>query len=105
MDVVVPPGGIVTALGFAVLAVATATSAVLGWRAAVQRRFAEHRLWMLRCFALLCSAVVLRVIGGLTESFGLEGTYPYAAWLSWLAPLVAFEGSRLIRRPVRVRRS
>jgi hypothetical protein len=40
-------------IAFTLLAMLTASCAALGWRAAVLRRFAEHRLWMLRCF-LLC---------------------------------------------------
>lgn len=87
--------GVVAAVGFAVLAVATAACAALGWRAAVRRRFAEHRQWMLRCYALLCSAVLLRAIGGLSEVMDLHWTYPLAAWLSWLLPLAAVEAMRI----------
>jgi len=83
--------GLVAGVGLAVLAVLTAWTAALGWRRALQRRFDAHRAWMLRCFALLCSVVVLRVIGGLSEVLGLDGTYPAACWLSWLLPLAAVE--------------
>lgn len=83
--------GTVAAVGFATLAVATAVCAVQGWRAAVGRRFNQHRRWMLRCFVLLCSAVVLRLIGGLSEILGAEWTYPFAAWASWLVPLIVLE--------------
>ncbi len=85
--------GAIAGFGFAALAAATATCVVFGWRSAVKRRFAEHRRWMLRCFVLLCSAVVLRLIGGLAKFFAVEAewVYPIAAWTSWLVPLVAFE--------------
>jgi uncharacterized membrane protein YozB (DUF420 family) len=85
--------GTVAAIGFAMLAIITAGSVVIGWRAAVQKRFVVHRAWMLRCFFLLCSAVVLRVIGGLATVTGIgsEWSYPAAAWLSWLVPLALFE--------------
>ena len=83
--------GTVAAAGFAILAIVTALCAAMGWRAATQRQFAEHRRWMLRCYVLLCSAVVLRIIGGISEVFAVEGTYPYAAWLSWLVPLFVLE--------------
>lgn len=91
-------GGAVAAVGFAVLAVLTATCAVNGWRLAVRRRFAEHRLWMWRCFLLLCSAVVLRLIGGLAMVTGVGGewSYPVAAWASWLVPLTSYELGRRI---------
>lgn len=85
--------GVVSGAGFATLALATGACAWLGWRTAVKRRFAEHRVWMVRCFLLLCSAVVLRVIGGLATVTGVGSTwsYPLAAWASWLVPLAAFE--------------
>lgn len=88
--------GMVSAAGFAMLAFATGTCATLGWRTAVARKFSEHRRWMERTFILLVSAVVLRVIGGASEVWGLEGTYPWAAWLSWVVPLGALE---LLRVP------
>jgi|GEM_PF-500032 len=86
-------GTFVAAAGFAVLAAATGLFVALGWRAAVQMRFESHRRWMWRCFLLLCSAVVLRLIGGLTSVSGIGGawSYPTAAWVSWLLPLAAYE--------------
>lgn len=89
--------GVVPAAGFATLAMATGVCAALGWRMAVARRFSEHRRWMERTFVLLASAVVLRVIGGASEVWGLEGAYPWAAWLSWLVPLGVLELLRLPR--------
>jgi hypothetical protein len=90
--------GGVAGLGFAGLALATGLCAALGWRTAMQRRFAEHRRWMWRCYLLLCSAVVLRLIGGLATVTGVDGgwTYPLAAWVSWLVPLAAFELGRVV---------
>jgi uncharacterized membrane protein len=95
--------GAVAAVGFATVALVTAFCVAKGWRAAVQRRFEEHRRWMLRCYVLLCSAVVLRVIGGLSEVLGLDGTYPFAAWLSWLLPLLVLELVRLNQSSPRLR--
>ena len=97
--------GGVAALGFATLAVVTVICAAQGWRAAIRRRFDQHRRWMLRCFALLCSAVVLRVIGGLSDVLGLEWTYPFAAWISWLLPLFFLESLRFIPLSPHLRRS
>jgi hypothetical protein len=93
--------GNVAAAGFAALSIATGACVAMGWRAAVQRRFALHRVWMLRCYLLLCSAVVLRVIGGLSLVTGLESDWRYAAtaWASWVAPLAAFELVSARRRP------
>ena len=97
--------GAVAAVGFGTLAVFTAFCAAKGWQLAVQRRFDEHRLWMLRCYLLLCSAVVLRVIGGLSEVLQLYWTYPFAAWLSWLLPLAALELVRATTLSLRLQRS
>jgi hypothetical protein len=83
----------VAGAGFAALSVATGACVAMGWRAAVQRRFAVHRAWMMRCYVLLCSAVVLRVIGGLSLVTGVDGDWQYAAmaWGSWLVPLGVYE--------------
>lgn len=94
--------GTIAAIGFAILAVLTATCSALGWRAAVKRQFPVHRLWMWRCFLLLCSAVVLRLLGGLGTVIGVQSVWfdPIASWSSWLLPLAAFElsGLRVWRR-------
>lgn len=87
--------GVVAGTGFAVLAIFTAVTAAMGWRRATQRRFADHRRWMQRCFALLVSAVVLRIIGGASTVLGATELYPISAWLCWLVPLAALELSRL----------
>jgi len=98
--------GAVAAAGFATLAFATAFCVAKGWRAATQRRFERHRCWMRRGFVLLCSVVVLRTIGGLSEALEVEGTYPFAAWLSWLLPLLVLEflgPNNQFQRPLRHR--
>jgi hypothetical protein len=85
--------GRMAGLGFFLLAMATGLCALMGWRAAVGRRFEEHRRWMWRCFLLLYSAVVVRLIGGLATVTGVDADwiYPLTAWMSWLGPLAAFE--------------
>ncbi|GAC1475267.1 MAG: DUF2306 domain-containing protein [Isosphaeraceae bacterium] len=95
--------GPIAALGLAALAIATATCASLGARAAVARRFTDHRRWMWRCYLLLCSAVVLRLIGGLATVTGMAAPWvdPLATWLCWLGPLAVFE---LRERALAVRR-
>lgn len=96
--------GAVAGAALATLAILTAATTALGWRAAVNRRFAEHRRWMQRSYVLLFSAIVIRMIGGAAEVAGVEGTYPYAVWISWLAPLAILElwrisSSRALRHP------
>jgi uncharacterized membrane protein YozB (DUF420 family) len=92
--------GAVAGIGFSLLAIAAGMCVLAGWRAAVKKRFAEHRRWMLRCFLLLCSAVIVRIIGGLATvaAAGDSWIYPLAAWASWLVPLAAFEFTDAIRR-------
>ena len=48
---------------------------------------------MWRCYLLLCSAVVLRLLGGLATVTGVTAIWfdPVAVWASWLLPLAAFE--------------
>lgn len=85
--------GPVANVSFAVLSVVTGMCVACGWRSAVNRRFADHRVWMSRSFALLCSAVVLRLAGGLATVSGIEA--------AWFDPLAAFELWRLGNRQFR----
>jgi len=89
--------GPIAAVGFAFLALLTGLCAALGVRAAVERRFAVHRRWMWRSYLLLCSAVVLRLVGGLVTVVGIHAAWfdPVASWASWSVPLALFELSRL----------
>ena len=88
--------GAIAGTAFALLAIATGLTAALGWRTAVRRRFVEHRRWMWRCFLLLCSAVVLRLLTGLAIVTHTTGswTYPTAAWCSLILPVTVYETVR-----------
>jgi uncharacterized membrane protein len=102
-------GGWPAGLSFLLLSAATAGCAVVGVASARRGCYQPHRRWMLRCYVLLCSAVVLRLISGAASLIGVpspEGAYIAAAWSSWLLPLAALElvqrwpiGSALTRRP------
>ena len=97
--------GPIAGVGFALLAIATGLTVALGWRAAVMRRFDVHRRWMLRCLVLLCSAVVIRVNGGIGLVAGIEAEWYFiqTAWTSWLVPLLVWEMIDWVtrrRRPV-----
>lgn len=96
--------GPIAGLGLATLAVITGTTVTLGWRRAVQRRFAEHRRWMLRCYLLLCSTIVLRLIAGLATVAGANALWidTFAAWGSWILPLAAYEACRLVNRRFKI---
>lgn len=95
-------GGGVAGAGFAILGLATGVAMVRGWSLAVRRQFVEHRRWMWRCYLLLCSAIVLRIIGGLSVVTGQDAAwvYPVAAWVCWLLPLAVFEIATRLRKTV-----
>jgi len=87
-------GGWPAGLSFVLLAVATATCAIAGVVWARRGRYDRHRRWMLRCYVLICSAVVLRLVSGAAGLLGVghpERTYIVASWSSWALPLVAYE--------------
>jgi hypothetical protein len=85
------------------LALATAVDIVFGWKSAVRRRWASHRRWMWRTFILLCSAVVIRLIGGLATvaHFDAPWLYSLSTWVSWLVPLAVFEVARRLSLQIR----
>jgi hypothetical protein len=71
-----------------------------------QRRFAEHRRWMIRSFALTASIITNRIWGAIavitlspqidTTFHGDEVLFSWvvsatAAWLGWTLPLLAAE--------------
>ena len=100
--VVVPSGiwmafyaapGVTATVAFVLLALATGITVLQGYRAVVGRHFARHQRWMMRCFLLLCSAVVIRLIGGLGTVMGVESPWydRLASWVSWIVPLALFE--------------
>ena len=87
-------GGWPAGLSFLALSGATAICAIVGVIHARRRRYDCHRRWMLRCYVLICSAVILRLISGAAGLVGVpspEGAYIVAAWVSWLVPLAVFE--------------
>jgi hypothetical protein len=85
--------GAIAGAGLAALALATALCCTAGWRSAVARQFRDHELWMFRTYLLLCSAVFIRLFGGLATVFQLDAPWIYAVsvWASWLVPLAISE--------------
>ncbi|MBP2340620.1 putative membrane protein [Saccharothrix coeruleofusca] len=79
---------------------------VAGYRAARRRRFADHRRWMIRSFALTASIISNRLwtaVGVIVLSPGLETTFGgsevaltqaiagLSAWAGWVIPLLVAE--------------
>lgn len=85
-------GPIATA-GFSTLAVIWIYVNAQGWRAALERRFADHRRWMLRSFSLTFGAVTLRVYlaTGMAAGLPFFEVYRATSWISWLPNLVLME--------------
>ena len=79
--------------GFGLLATLWLTFTALGWRAAVQGRFAEHRRWMIRSWALTLAAVTLRLYlpGAMALELPFLDAYRVIAWLCWVPNLALAE--------------
>lgn len=82
-------------LGWALAALATAwmTCAAMGWRAARNHRYDNHRAWMIRSYVLAWSFVLCRLIGKVPALavLGELGDGAALGWLSWLVPLTIVE--------------
>lgn len=78
--------GVVAAAGFFALGVAWIVTTGMGLVRALQRRFAEHRRWMLRSFALTAAAITLRIYLGASMAADIDEqlSYPFIAWLCWV---------------------
>ena len=90
--------GPVAAGGFAIPALLWPLFTWLGWRAAIERRFVDHREWMLRSYAITATAITLRIMLPAAGFYGLPffPAYRVIAWVSWLTNLAIFE--YIIRR-------
>ncbi|HEX5379409.1 MAG TPA: DUF2306 domain-containing protein [Phenylobacterium sp.] len=85
--------GPVATVGFALLAVCWIYANVQAWRLAVAGRFTEHRVWMIRSFAMTFAAVTLRIYAPLLPLTGLSfrDAYIATAFLSWIPNLILAE--------------
>jgi hypothetical protein len=85
--------GAVAAAGFLALGLVWVATTGLGVVCALQRRFVEHRRWMVRSYALTAAAITLRIYLGLSAGLDvdLDVSYPYIAWLCWVPNLFAAE--------------
>jgi uncharacterized membrane protein len=101
--------GPIAQAGFGLLAVCWIFANVQAWRLAVARRFAEHRRWMVRSFAMTFAAVTLRLYLPIAPMLGYDFMPAYVAisWLAWVPNLMVAElylnWSRLRSPAARVR--
>ena len=87
-------------LGFATLSIALMVSMLAAIDQARKRNFARHKIWATRCFLMLCSPLVLRLMTAtsLVTQTPSPLTYQISAWSSWMLPLGVFESVRYFQR-------
>jgi len=100
------PFGPVAASSNVLLALLWLAFTVTGWRKARDRRYADHRRWMVRSFALTASIITNRIWGAVgfialspqldTTFHGDERLFSWtlaglSTWLGWTLPLLAAE--------------
>ncbi len=85
--------GPIAGVGFGSLAVIWLFVTGQAWRAAVARRFDEHRAWMIRSFALTFGAVTLRLYLPILPLLGLSflDSYRLTSFLAWIPNLIVAE--------------
>lgn len=107
------PFGPVTRVSDVLLSVLWLGCTFAGWRAVRERRFGDHRRWMIRSFALTMSVIVNRVVapiavatlepqipttfGGSEIAYG-QSIAAISSWLSWTLVLIVTQWY-LDRRP------
>lgn len=71
------------------LALAWCACASMGWRAARNRRYDNHRAWMIRSYVLAWSFVLCRLIPEIPGIAALAelGDGAAISWLSWIVPI------------------
>lgn len=91
-------GGWITHLGFGALGVLLLLTTLAGYLAIRRHDVERHRDWMIRSYALIFAAVMLRIeLPLLIVSFGdFTPAYRVVAWLCWVPNILLAEA--LVRR-------
>lgn len=98
-------GGVTANVANTMLVILWLLTGIAGYRAALRRRYAEHREWMVRNVALTFSIVLNRfwstlcvvlfvpgaITGGELDPVALDQAVGAAAWLSWVVNLLVVE--------------
>lgn len=74
----------------AFLSLAWICAAAMAYRAVRNRRFDQHRLWMIRSYVLVWSFTTCRLVAQVPAIAGL-GEGKAFIWMSWVAPLLIAE--------------
>jgi hypothetical protein len=93
--------GLVTHIGFGLLAVLWLISTLQAYRRIRARDLVSHRQWMIRSYSLTLAAVTLRIYLPLSQLLGLpfSDAYQAVAWVCWVPNLVVAEWIILRRAP------
>ncbi len=99
--------GPIAGAGFMALAILWLMTTGSGVWLATQRRFGDHRRWMLRSYALTAAAITLRLYLPLSFALALSpgAAYRAIAWLCWLPNLAAGEVYLAARPGMRFRKA
>lgn len=87
-------GGILTKIGFALLAVLWLFTTLKGYLSIINKEVAHHENWMIRSYALCFAGVTLRLwIPFFMILLGYEflESYKIIAWLAWVPNLIVAE--------------
>jgi len=86
-------GGLVTHVGFAMMAVVWFVSTAMAYYSIMKGSIAEHRKWMIRSYALTLAGVTLRIYLGLGVASGLQFSefYPVLSWICWVPNILIVE--------------
>ncbi len=79
--------------GFTLLALSWITATSMAFVLALKRKFAEHRRWMIRSYALTLAAVTLRVYlpSSLALEIPFEIAYPIISFACWVPNAIVAE--------------
>jgi hypothetical protein len=98
-------GGMITHLGFGLLGLGVLITTMAAYRSVLQQKYAAHREWMIRSYALMFGAPTLRLwLPLLIIAYDGEfrPAYLWVSWVSWVPNLIFAEWyiRRTRRRPL-----
>ena len=97
--------GAIAQAGFTLLAIGWIVTTTTAFVMALRRRFAEHRRWMIRSFALTLAAVTLRIYLPSAAAFEIPFgvSYPIISFACWVPNVIVAEW--MLRRERVMRKS
>ncbi len=87
-------GGMITHLGFGLLAIGVLTATILAYRNVLAGRYAQHREWMIRSYSLMFAAPTLRLwlpLLIIAYQGEFRPAYLWVSWVCWVPNLLLAE--------------